>query len=331
MSSGDESSVSCSSLEKISPLNNTKNTNNKMNNDDVKTRFPALEGLRVVLSAWVVLLHAYGLIVFASDNENTEPKVLKYLLQAPWVPMVKYFMVQVDIFFLISGFLLSFFLLQQEEKEKTQNVCFSEKFSIFVSLVIKKLLRLWPGVFISIVASHILNDLGTDNLGKSLWNNGILMNSSEISSPISLVPVWSNQVELFGSMAVILVVLNMGPKLLRSEGCYFASAAALLTLLPPLYLTFAYPEFSASRVMKENLVTPAYMSQDRIAWLQTTYSMSNLDITCNVIDSKTRIGHASLFYFPWYSRIFPFFVGLFVAICIATKLIEKEVIITLCS
>ena len=91
-----------------------------------KPYFPALDGIR-----WILVLIVMG---FHMSNDATDPKNL-------WIKRYVDGMLAVDVFFIISGFLITYLLLREEREKKSINI---KKFYI------RRVFRLLPVYFLAI-------------------------------------------------------------------------------------------------------------------------------------------------------------------------------------
>jgi peptidoglycan/LPS O-acetylase OafA/YrhL len=274
--------------------------------------FAAIEGVRVILSAFVVSLHCLGLVTFASAGQGNPVGLADALFRSVIAGSIKWFMAQVDVFFLISGFLLSYSLLTDGDDCTSLISCCMK----ILSISSKKFLRLWPGVFFVSVAMYLLKDIGTRPF-LSLLVNSVIMNSDELTSPINLIVLWSNKVELLASSTLALTVVILKKPLLGSYGFAISMIIALLSLVPAVISTlYLCPVTSRDLSMRSQRFIPQYMSIERSEWLSRTYGLSGLPM---VESDPIRALWASYFYMNPFNRWSPFFLGLVMAVSFAKK------------
>lgn len=320
-------------------------------------QFPELEGLRVIFSFWVVLLHSSSLLVFSSREDSFAPLSTQdhFLLRtAPWQGSVRGFGAQVDVFFMMSGFLLSYPLLlqmrrrheriqkqlqNQQKKQKLQEdqqqqlqtptqPSVSKKLLLFqwYHSVGKKCVRLWPGAIASALLMFASKDLNTHRLGPLLWST-ISFKVNEAITSSSLLVSWSNRVEVVATalLTAIILVFDMHHKsraalLSPIRGKAIALVLILLSLLPVtfLFLTSNVPLY-ANALMRGQLQRPPLflVSKERIQWMNDHYNLQLPSYHFTVQqENDLFISYARNMYLNTAARITPHFVGFFLALCL---------------
>ena len=285
-----------------------------------KRVFSAIEGVRCLVNFWIVCLHSNTMISYCSGASNVDKPILIGYFNAPWKPLVVGLMSHVDIFFMLSGFLLSFQLLASQSRKALpqsgwEKSIFPRTFGSIIERFFKRYFRLMPGMLCSAVFSHFVSDLGS----QSLWT--LIIGTSTFTSrfmagPISLLVVWSNAVEIMGSILITAVVLLFGRYLVNpSRGYTVAASLFAVSILPRFLCLYLYPEFStANLVHQPNQHLPRYMTSERVAWLQEHYSAAQALPLGD--ENEFRLGWFRSFYVPWWSRMGPFFIGLGLAVAI---------------
>lgn len=99
---------------------------------------PVINGLRSISCLWILLFHVMWYMYFTVDNKTflisyAEKIVFQYISTAPLL---------VDIFFTISGFLLTYnFLMNEKKMEEIQNNSFSKNAKVYLKMVLHRYLR----------------------------------------------------------------------------------------------------------------------------------------------------------------------------------------------
>lgn len=177
--------------------------NERMNNQRI--RFEYLDGIRGLLAIFVALSHIYGAITGYASGRPFEGAYLA-----------------VDMFFVMSGFVLSYSLKIQKEK--------------WVIFLLKRLARLWPlhvlGIFLVLLVLH-LNELrhqyvpdywGVIDFGLILKNILFLENMGLGDAIVINDPSWSISIEFWVGISILYLLVGVGRKwiaLLMSLLVYF--------------------------------------------------------------------------------------------------------------
>lgn len=99
---------------------------------------PVINGLRSISCLWILLFHVMWYMYFTVDNKTflisyAEKIVFQYISTAPLL---------VDVFFTISGFLLTYnFLMNSKKMEEIQNNSFSRNAKVYLKMVVHRYLR----------------------------------------------------------------------------------------------------------------------------------------------------------------------------------------------
>lgn len=140
------------------------------NSNSSKIYFPNLDPLRFLAAFMIIILHGYEAWIgwwgnyelLITDKTKELTTVGKYIDQ-----FIKNFNVGVDIFFLLSGFLITYILIL--EKEKTGKIALGKFY-------LRRLLRIWPLYFLLVATAPFLVEwMGTnpkpDYLSTALFLN----------------------------------------------------------------------------------------------------------------------------------------------------------------
>lgn len=99
---------------------------------------PVIDGLRSISCLWILLFHVMWYMYFTVDNKTflisyAEQNVFQYISTAPLL---------VDVFFTISGFLLTYnFLMNSKKMQEIQNNSFSMNAKVYLKMVVHRYLR----------------------------------------------------------------------------------------------------------------------------------------------------------------------------------------------
>lgn len=99
---------------------------------------PVINGLRSISCLWILLFHVMWYMYFTVDNKTflisyAEKTVFQYISTAPLL---------VDIFFTISGFLLTYnFLMNSKKMEEIRNNSFFKNAKVYLKMVVHRYLR----------------------------------------------------------------------------------------------------------------------------------------------------------------------------------------------
>jgi peptidoglycan/LPS O-acetylase OafA/YrhL len=285
-----------------------------------KREFAAIEGLRSLLSFWVVACHACTLSIFfvyAGTPQNSS--LLSYMSNSLWTSFAIGLGYQVDVFFMISGFLTSWSLLNQEKGRFTGSIIRD-----VVLLVFRRLLRLWPAVVVMIIVTYLLGDLYSDNFSVLL---STLTFPISRRLPIAFCVNWSTRVDLqctvvlFGvftvmhhfrlltfSSSVFIACLSMVPKFWR-----FVTSRSLVSYLSPRYSGNA-----------GDIFLPVLMTAERQEYYTNTLYPGRFDLNIFEDTSPLKQQLMRYEYTVWHQRITPFFIGLVLAIAIKQTLVKPN-------
>jgi len=176
--------------------------------------FKAIDGIRAIAVLWVIIFHVW---IF---QHNTFPDVLGAVAQNPLFVWITKGDLGVDLFFVISGFLIGTILFNEFKKTQTLN---------FKSFYLRRFLRLFPVyLFSMIIALYFLKDGGAEKW-PTVWSNLLYVNNYVYQSYMGwtwslaieeqfyivipflivfLFPKFKNKKLLFGILAIIPVALT---------------------------------------------------------------------------------------------------------------------------
>ena len=110
--------------------------------------FKAIDGIRAIAVLWVIIFHIW---IF---QHNTYPDLLGQVAQNPFLVWITKGDLGVDLFFVISGFLIGTILFKEYKRTQTLN---------FKSFYLRRFLRLFPVYFFSmIIALFFLHGGGAE-------------------------------------------------------------------------------------------------------------------------------------------------------------------------
>jgi peptidoglycan/LPS O-acetylase OafA/YrhL len=265
--------------------------------------FTAIEGIRVIFNGWVVLLHSFTLVCLETKVNVTDPQTFRNLISVPYGGLVKLFAAQVDVFFVISGFLLSMQLLSRSEGDLG--------WADVIIVVVKKMIRLLPGALFVAVILFLVGDTGTESFWLLMRRTFVFEMNEEIA-PTSLIVTWSNRVDVIAGGVLTAVIVALKPHLLGKNGYIWISVIVFLSMMPATYLYFTYPKVSVAYQLQQNIWLPLYIdSAERRVWMEQRFGIRNIPV---YPPNDARQLYAHHLYLPWYSRMSPCFIGCWLAI-----------------
>lgn len=296
--------------------------------------FQAIDGLRTLLSLWVVACHTCGMIQFFTFYQSPENPQQIYEVYNGWWPSIALGLgFQVDIFFLISGFLTSLSLLKafhkpskstnqstqplnsyqliNKEYSWIQKVVWLSKETLF--FLFKRLLRLWPATLAAIIITILVGDYQSNNIPLlfSLFSYPL-----ERNLPSAFTVQWSNRVDLECTIVLFIIIhlyfffFQINP--------WTILMTIVFSLLPKYwrFMTFqprlSYVQLKTCGNIAE-ILNPPYMITERHEYFdqilypnafQAQRYASVGPLLTNLFTYDYKILH---------QRITPFFVGLFLA------------------
>lgn len=144
-----------------------------------KDNLAPLDGLRAISIIWVVIFHVYILVALSFSAETAQ----QLLRNTPWFfNWIWNGDKGVDIFFVMSGFLISGLLFKEHQQTNTLNL---------KSFYIRRFLRLTPVYWFSLTLYFLLNGPNAENI----WANFLYINNFLPSSDMAMTWTWSLAVE----------------------------------------------------------------------------------------------------------------------------------------
>lgn len=191
--------------------------------------FQVIESLRALFNFWVCCCHQESLSkYFLAVGNDTE--LLNQFTAKPWSKIASLFGYQVDVFFVISGFLLTWGLLQQNRNKDLLHQ--------IIMFVVKRFLRLWPIYFVLAIILTITGEYSWYNF--DVIRSFFLLEPMTRETPQVLMHSWSNRVDLLGGIAVIVVVTIL--KNYESVNRLSGVVVVVLSLIPRLLNYLNNPE-----------------------------------------------------------------------------------------
>jgi peptidoglycan/LPS O-acetylase OafA/YrhL len=182
-----------------------------------KNNFKAIDGIRAIAVLWVIIFHIW---IF---QHNTFPNILGEVAQNPLLVWITKGDLGVDLFFVISGFLIGSILFKEYKRTKTLN---------FKSFYLRRFLRLFPVYFFSmIIALYFLDGNGSERW-TTAWSNLIYVNNYVFKSYMGWT--WSLAIEEQFYIVIPFLIVFLFPK--------FRKKRVLFTILAiiPIVLTYYY-------------------------------------------------------------------------------------------
>ena len=182
-----------------------------------KNNFKAIDGIRAIAVLWVIVFHVW---IF---QHNTFPNILGKVAQNPLLVWITKGDLGVDLFFVISGFLIGSILFKEYKRTKTLN---------FKSFYLRRFLRLFPVYFFSmIIALYFLDGNGAERW-TTAWSNLIYVNNYVFKSYMGWT--WSLAIEEQFYIVIPFLIVFLFPK--------FRKKRVLFTILAviPIVLTYYY-------------------------------------------------------------------------------------------
>ena len=179
--------------------------------------FKAIDGIRAIAVLWVIIFHVW---IF---QYNTFPELLSVVVQNPLTVWITKGDLGVDLFFVISGFLIGTILFKEFKRTQSLN---------FKSFYIRRFLRLFPVYFFSmIIALYFLSGGGAERW-PSAWSNLLYINNYVRDSYMGWT--WSLAIEEQFYIVIPFLIVFLFPKF-RSKTLLFSILAFI-----PIVLTYYY-------------------------------------------------------------------------------------------
>ena len=182
-----------------------------------KNNFKAIDGIRAIAVLWVIIFHVW---IF---QHNTFPDILGEVAQKPLLVWITKGDLGVDLFFVISGFLIGSILFKEYKRTKTLN---------FKSFYLRRFLRLFPVyLFSMIIALYFLDGNGAERW-TTAWSNLIYVNNYVFKSYMGWT--WSLAIEEQFYIVIPFLIVFLFPKF-RKKRVLFSILAII-----PIILTYYY-------------------------------------------------------------------------------------------
>eukprot|EP00981_Chlorochromonas_danica_P003391 scaffold650_cov201-Ochromonas_danica.AAC.12 len=234
-------------------------------------------------------------------------------LSSPWAIFAQGQGVQVDVFFMLSGFLLINNLLEADKGYVTDSPSRD-----LIMMLVRRLLRLWPALFVTIGLTCWLRDYHDDwwTLLKTLT---FPINPDQ---PIAFMVNWSSRVDIQCSVVLFTVfyILKSTKMLSFASSCF----VAILSMLPKFYNFFfrraLVSYVSLKMTTDDNRYLPVMMNEGR----QNYYVSQGMELSF-VHDTNDLLRNILAHdYLVFYQRITPFFIGMALAMALREFVIEKN-------
>jgi peptidoglycan/LPS O-acetylase OafA/YrhL len=146
--------------------------------DRLEARFPALDGLRGLAAAWVILHH---LAAPLTEGDGLIARVLYWPQVLGWAG--------VDLFFVLSGFLITGILTAERNAP-----------NYFVAFYAHRALRIWPAlILLFVIVLAVLPNLGLVELNRPIWPYLVFLSNLGLVLPVGEVKylgvTWSLAIE----------------------------------------------------------------------------------------------------------------------------------------
>lgn len=294
-----------------------------------KRIFPEIQGFRTLLNFWVVLCHTANVLqhfaYIQAANNPQDTFLLHYVLHQPWLSVCNAFGFQVDIFFVISGFVLTYSMLCRADLPTAASTAPPLSASSFLSTAVKtcpgcffmlckKLLRYYPAMLASLLLAIWMKDFATKNVWDMLT---LFVFPLKPAVPVSFVTLWSNRIDILCS-----IWLYMATTGLQYWSCVTLPMAMLLVLasfLPKCWRFFAFtPHISYLQMNRYSRLAdrliPVSMSPDRTRYYRDVLYPDTFDVLpIEPIGGMKRL-IIEKEYTVFHQRITPFFIGLALAV-----------------
>lgn len=276
--------------------------------------FPVIDGLRSLLTCWVVACHVIGQFLFVVHcGSPQDPEKRDYLATTWWSFLAQGLGYQVDVFFLISGFLTTYGFLHKKSHYSGSLLRDVPLFAI------RRLLRLWPMVLVQVAISYLLSDYRADD-----WQVLLSAFAFPISPkmPAAFVVAWSTRVDLICTFLLLLTITAMD----RLGMLNFRAAAvvATLSLIPAIWRFLSMQDAVSYTMLRHSgnpsdFFIPVFMTVERQTFLEEHLYPGSFDYAFHAEPSARKYTLISLAYSVWHQRMTPFFVGMALAFALRNK------------
>ena len=180
-----------------------------------------LDGIRAFSVIWVVLFHAGWYSRFTLPPGRWFDLVL-----APWMLFIWRGDFGVDLFFVLSGFLIAGMLL--DEHARTGRVAFG-------LFYVRRLMRLWPALLLVVGIDLLTNDPNRHHV----WQNAIYINNFYSVGTVALAWTWSLAIEEQFYLVCPWILLAVFPYTARGRVAVMATLMAALMFVGAIMI-YAY-------------------------------------------------------------------------------------------
>jgi len=175
-----------------------KGTENRV----AKEVFKPIEGMRGILSMWVVACHVAILFGFINSLYSDIARI-DAIDKSIWYTCAVGVGYQVDVFFMISGFLLSNSLITISRDPVGLSLARLPRESI--KFIIKRLLRFWPTFFGACILAIVLQDYNAINFNQELLKSVFFLPIG-LHVPVTFAVSWSNRVDVEAGIILIISI-----------------------------------------------------------------------------------------------------------------------------
>lgn len=279
---------------------------------DTNQYFYPVDGLRAIASLLIILCHLltiFNSFITSYPHEEWEEylKTIAFALS----PLMAY---ALEIFFMLSGFLLTHKLISQWNKNNIDYRLFLQQYPV---LVLKRVFRFWPGILLATLLMLVCGEPQYPNssyLLESVRHLSVWMffqnyfNTEYILA--SLAPLWSISLDM--QIHIILpLLLYLFYSCRRFISIYYSLAILLflsIILSIIIYNPVTMPIISITR-QYHNL--PLLLPSHYFVWLQTTY---NLTFPFGHLSSNPMRLFLEKMYLPLEARFGSFITGALLAV-----------------
>ena len=261
--------------------------------------FRPIQGMRAVLNFWVCACHSIVLLTFLSGM-SPDTKKFEAIMAAPWALFALGMGNQVDVFFVISGFLVSWQLLQSRPRNLTPLVS---------SFVIKRVLRLWPVMLFVVIMTYVMGDVNSQNMDVLL--SFFTFPLGHHIHPFAYIMGWSNRVDIEACLVLITCIYLLSKiNLLNFPVSVFLAAVSILPRL--LRYVAMDGQLGYLSVPPSARKVPSFINEFRQEWLRDTYGLEENQVLISPNAQANFIFEQE--YLITHQRWTPFFIGLCIAL-----------------
>ncbi|CAF1037691.1 unnamed protein product [Adineta steineri] len=292
----------------ISLVTRTHNKNNY---------FYPVDGLRAIANLLIILCHLVTIFnTFIPSYPNDEWKEFLQSIAFKLSPLMAY---GLEIFFMISGFLLTYKLINQWKKNYVNVRLFIKFYPIFI---FKRALRFWPGMLLSTLVMLILGEPKYPDSTYSFETFRYLsvwlffQNYIDIEYWLaSLAPLWSISLDMQVHI-ILTLLLYLFYRYRKYISIYYSLGILFLLSIILSIIIFNPITMPIIEVTRQYHNLPLLLPKHYFIWLQTTYNIT-FPFQISKINPMKIFLHKM--YLPFEARFGSFITGALLAI----KLIEN--------